>query len=241
MMPWSGGANVLAYTNKVIALSPIAYFPQAEASGTVCTDESGNARNGVYKASGEPLLGQTGVGDGRTAPLYDGTNDFANIFTAGLQGAFSGAEGTLALWMKVSAVGVWTDGATRLLARLAADANNQVRILRTVTNNQIRVQLTAGGTASLVGIAVGPTTGWVHLAVTWSDAADQLIAYLNGAQSGATQTGLGTFAGSLATTTVVLGAADTASTTPWSGYLAHAAVWATPLSAAQIATLAVVP
>lgn len=236
-----GGLSSLAYTNKVIALSPIGYWPQAESSGTVVTDESGNGRNGAYRAAGEPLLGQTGIGDGRTAPLYDGSNDYANIFSASLQGAFNGAEGTIAIWFKVAAAGVWTDATTRRLMYLQVDASNRVRFEKSTTNNQIAFVYTAGGTAkSILWNSAGPTS-WQHIAVTWSKSNDQMICYVNGAQQGATQTGLGVWAGNLAATTTVVGAADTTGGNPWSGLLAHAAVWATPLSAAQIATLAVVP
>ena len=235
------GANPLAYTNKVIALAPIAYWPLAESSGTTIVDESGNGRNGVYRASGEPLLGQAGIGDGRTCPLFDGTNDFANVFSASLQGAFNSAEGTLALWFKVAAAGVWTDATTRRLMYFQADASNRVRFEKSTTNNQIAFVYTAGATAkSVLWNNAGPL-GWQHIAITWTKSGDQMIAYQNGAQTGATQTALGTWVGNLAATTTAVGASDTTGGNPWSGNLAHAAVWASALSAAQIATLAVVP
>jgi hypothetical protein len=79
---------------------------------------------------------------------------------------------------------------------------------------------------------------WLAVGITWSKAADQVIAYLGGAQTGTTQTGLGTFVGPLTNTVVVLGATSVTPTLVWSGFLAHAAVWATPLSAGQMATLA---
>lgn len=241
LLPWAGGANPLAYTNKVIALSPIGYWPMAEASGTTIIDESGNGRNGAYKGTGEPLLGQPGIGDGRTAPLFDGTNDFANVFSASLQAAFNGAEGTLAIWFKVSAAGVWTDATTRRIMYFQADTNNRVRFEKSTTNNQIAFVYTAGATAkSVLWNNAGPL-GWQQIAITWSKSADQMIAYQNGVQTGATQTGLGVFAGSLAAATTEVGASDTSGSNPWSGYAAHAAVWSSALSAAQVATLAVVP
>lgn len=236
--PYRGGGA--SYTVKVKALLPIAYWPMAETSGTVITDESGNGRNGAYKASGEPLLGQTGIGDGRTAPLFDGTNDFANVFSASLQGAFNGAEGTLAIWFKVSAAGVWTDGVTRRLMYFQVDANNRVRFEKSTTNNQIAAVYTAGGTAkSVLWNNAGPTS-LQHLAVTWSKSADQMKFYANGVQIGATQTGLGTWVGSLVSTTTEVGASDTSGNNPWSGNLAHAAVWGSALGSATVATLAAV-
>jgi hypothetical protein len=234
-------SSIFDYTNKVKALSPIAYWPLAEASGTTVLDESGNGRNGVYKAAGEPLLGQPGIGDGRTAPLFDGTNDFANVFSASLAAAFSGAEGTVACWCQVANAGVWTDATTRRALYLQADTNNRVILNKTITNNQVTGFHIAGGTSKQVLFnTTGPLT-WFHLAMTWSKSADQMKFFVNGTQQGATQTGLGTFVGSLAATTTTIGAADTVGTAPWAGSLAHAAVWATPLSPTQIASLAVVP
>ncbi len=238
---WSSGANPLAYTNKVIALSPIGYWPMAEPSGTTVVDASGNGRNGVYKGTGEPLLNQPGIGDGRTCPLFDGSNDFANVFSVSLQGAFSGAEGTLSIWLDISNAAFWTDGLIHRAVQFQVDASNLVRMGKTAVNNQINGTYIAGGTTNSVNLTTAGPLTWVHLAITWSASADQVKFYVSGAQSGATLTGLGVWVGSLATTTVVAGAAGTSGTNPWGGYLAHAAVWSSVLSAAQIATLAVVP
>jgi hypothetical protein len=234
-------ANNMAYTNKVIALAPLAYWPLAETSGLVVTDESSNGRNGAYKAAGEPLLGQTGIGDGRQAPLFDGTNDYANTFSASLQAAFGGAEGTIAQWVRVVSAGVWADATTRRSLHFQADANNIVRLGRGTVNNQFVGGYTAGGITKTVVVTTAGPTGWVHWALSWSKAADEMKLYMGGAQQGATQTGLGVWAGSLAATTTAIGATGTSGGNPWAGYAAHTAVWNTALSAAQIATLAVVP
>lgn len=235
------GSDPLAYTNKIIALAPTAYWPLAEASGTTIVDASGNGRNGAYKAAGEPLLGQTGIGDGRTAALFDGVNDYGNLFSASLQGAFNGSEGTLALWIRVANAGVWTDGIDRRLINLRVDASNRVQVDRGPTNNQVSCTYIAGGTSKGVSFTTAAPLTWLHLAVTWSKAADQVKFYVSGIQQGVTQTGLGVWAGVLAPTLTILGASDSAGSNVTSGYLAHAAVWGAPLSAATIATLAVVP
>lgn len=239
MMPWDGGANPLAYTNKVIALSPIAYWPMAESSGTTVLDASGNGRNGTYTAV---TLGRPGIGDGRTAAGFDGSTSFANIYSASLDGAFNNAEGTMMVWFRFLSAGVWTDATARQFFQLRADANNLAVIRRTTTNNQLQDQYVAGATAKNVSIvSLGGSLAWNHMAVTWSKSADQVIAYVNGAQSGATQTGLGVWAGALSATACLIGAATVTPGNPMIGNLAHAAVWSSALSAAQIATLAVVP
>jgi hypothetical protein len=232
--------DVFAYTNKVVALSPIAYWPLAELSGTTILDASGNARNGTYKAAGEPLLGQVGIGDGRNAPLFDGSNDYANVYSASLAGAFNAAEGSMAIWFKVAAAGVWTDATDRRGIQMRVDSNNRVQLFKTATNNQVQGFYNAGGTGKTVNFTTSAPLTWFHLAITWSKSADQMIFYFNGAQQGATQTGLGVWAGSLSSTLTLVGAGDQAGGNVYSGYLAHAAVWDTPLSAAQILTLATV-
>lgn len=234
--------SVLRYTNKVIALAPIAYWPMAEASGTVALDASGNARNGAYTGV---TLGNVGIGDGRTAAGFDGATSYNNVYSASLNGAFTPGEFTVALWGKVSAAGVWTDGILRRLIRLRADANNDIALSKNSTNGQLIAGYTAGGTGKFVTVST-TTLGWFFLALTVSKSGDAMKAYYADAgtpfaQAGATQTGLGTWAGALASTTTIVGAAVTTPSNVWSGNMAHVPLWSTPLSAAQIATLATVP
>lgn len=230
--------NPQAYTNKVRAIAPpnlLAYWPLADVIGsTTLTDESGNNRHGAYTAV---VLGQQGV-DGRRAALFDGSTSYGNVYSAGLAGAFNGGEGTVALWVRVSGAGVWTDATQRWMIGISVNANNRVLINKQVADRQILYFYAAGGTSKSVALNNVTTTGWLHIALTWSKSGDALKAYVNGAQTGATQTGLGTWAGALSATSTVLGAASTVPATVWSGLEQHVAIWDTPLSAPQIATLA---
>lgn len=234
---WSRRRDVLAYTNAVKALSPIAYWPLAETSGTTATDESGNGRNGSYTAV---TLGQPGIGDGRTAASFNGSASYCNIYSVGLWGAINGSEGTLALWSQVSGSGVWTDGTIREMTRLRPNSGGNIVIIRrTATNNQLEWFYQAGGTTKNVFLGSQSATTWMHLALTWSKSADQMKAYLNGVQVGSTQTGLGVWDSTLnATNQTIVGAATNTPTSIWSGSLAHVAIWTTPLSATQIVILA---
>jgi hypothetical protein len=217
----------------VDAVRPISYLPLWEPSGIVANDISGNARHGAYTGV---TLGQTGISDGRTSPLFDGINDYTNIYSASLAGAFNGAEGTVVLWGFLPA-GVWIDSQTRVFVGIRVDANNLVIINRTSTNNQLLLRYVAGGTISGGTITFSSTT-WFHMAITWSKSADQMIRYINGAQTGATSTGLGVWAGALSSTQCTLGALNTVPQQILSGNLAHAAIWNKALSPAQIARLA---
>ena len=238
-MPWAGGANVLAYTNKVIALSPIAYWPLAEAAGaTVALDASGNGRNGTYTAV---TLGQPGIGDGRTAAAFDGATSFANVYSASLDGAFNNQELTIACWFQVVA-GTWTDATVRCAVHIGNDATNNFNALvKTGTNNQVRARYVAGATTKTALFTTAAPVTWQHMAMTVSKSADEMKMYINGVQQGGTQTALGIWAGALVSTKCTLGAEQTTPSQLWLGNIAHAAVWASALSAAQIATLAVVP
>lgn len=235
-----GAVNpALAYTANIVSLNPIAYWPLAEASGTKAFDESGNSpsgeRDGTYT---NVVLGQTGIGDRRTSALFvPASSPRVAVHTTGLAGAFNGAVGTLLLWTKVSGAGVWTDGTTRYMAQLFADASNLVYIRKNTTNNQMQFVYVAGGTTSAV-IATYSGTDWTTFAITWNRSAGangEVKGYTNGVQTGVTQTALGTFAGTLAATNTVIGAISTAGANPWDGTIAHVAVFNTALTAQQIA------
>ncbi len=231
-----GSRNALTYTNKVIALAPIAYWPLGEGAGTPITDEGGNARHGVYTGV---TLGNVGIGDGRTAAGFDGATSKGNVYSASLAGAFNKDEGSIAAWCKVSAAGVWTDGINRFALRFAADASNLVSLIKQSASNRFDCQYAGGGTFRLQSLTSAPV-GWFHAAITWSVLANQVIVYFNGVATGS-PLATPTFTGSLATTTTVIGAQITTPALVWSGNIAHVAVWTTPLSAAQVATLAIVP
>lgn len=228
----------VTYTQKVIALSPIAYWPMAEASGSTATDESGNSLNGAYTGV---TLGSTGIGDGRTAATLDGTTSFNNIYSAGLNTAFNNAEMTIAGWLQVTSAGVWSDAANRAVMHVGADiTNNFIRFIKTTTASQLQGRIAFGATLKTVAFTVADPLTWQHFAVTASKSGDAMKVYLNGVQQGSTQTTLGTWAGALSSVSCGVGCQRTSALAqPWAGNLAHMAVWASALSAAQIATLAV--
>lgn len=230
------GSIVLAYTNKVIALSPIAYWPLAEPSGSTALDASGNGRNGSYT---NVTLGQTGIGDGRTAASFNGTTSFCNIYSASLNGAFTGGENTIAFWAKGTTDAVWSDGINRQLFRLFVDASNFVRFIKGA-DNVLNASYVAGGVSNGIGGGTPGLTGWNHIAFTTSKVANQRKLFINGAQVGSTATVGGTWAGNLSSTECAIGAANVTPVEVWNGVMAHAAVWSSALTPAQVASLAAV-
>ena len=232
----------LRYINKVLAIEPsdlIAFWPLNEAGGATADNAQGTAaRDGGYTGV---TLGQEGFGDGQTVPLFDGANDFVDIYSASLRDAFDGAKGTIAVWAKVSAAGIWADNAYHWLTDLRADGNNIIQLLKNdVTGaNNLQFQYKASGTNKTVQLAATPTD-WFHIALTWDAVADKVIAYYNGAQTGATQTGLGTWAGNIIEDETNIGALNEDPAFVWDGWLGGCPVWTKALTPAQILSLATV-
>jgi hypothetical protein len=169
-------------------------------------------------------------------PIVDAgqaTGDYVNIYSAALNSGFDGTAGSINLWAKVSASGDWTDGTARYMVKISVDANNQVYIRKSSTSNQIEFGYIAGGTSKTVAKTSVSTTGWFVVGITWDKAADQVKAYFDGVQVGATQTSLGTWSGSLSSSGCAVGASDSSGSDPWQGYIGHVAVWDLALSEMQ--------
>lgn len=229
---WRRKFGKQTYTQKVKALGPLAYWPlNGDAN-----DASGNGYNGA--ATGV-TYGAANMGDGGLSGVFDGSTSFIDIYSAGFAGAVNTAELTVAAWCKVAAGSVWTDGSNDIVINISASTTNAIRLYKTSTNNNLQFQYYAGGTNKNVNdTSLAGATGWFHFAMTVTKAGDAMIAYLNGAKVGATQTGLGVWSGALLSTTTTIGALNTTPIQPWTGLLSHVAVFTSALSAAQIATLA---
>jgi len=227
-----------SYIDKVLGHAPTAYWPLNEASGAVAT-ELVNGWNGAYTGV---TLGQPGIGDGETCPLFGGATDFVDVFSTALSAAFSGDEGSALLWCKVFNVGVWSDGGFRYAVRYGNVANEYVAMTKRSTNDTMRTER-SGAAFKALNYTPFSSTAWFPCCVTWSLSAGvdgELKFYVNGVHRG-TETGIGAFGGVLENGHVVIGAQRTTPTFPWYGWLAHAAVWAgTILTLPQIVDLSVV-
>lgn len=231
------------YTAKVRGIDPsiIAHWTLGESAGLTAVDQINRpAQNGAYTGG---LLGQPGIGDGKTSLLTDGANDVVNIYTPAFRDAFNNAEGTAMIWARVNDIGVWTDGAGRYPLYLAADGNNAVWVpRRTPANGVLQSNYRAGGVSKIQSNAdFNNTLTWMLLAITWSVDDDEVIHYVNGAQWGATDNGLGAWVGNLNPNSTVIGATGLGPANVWHGWLQHPAVWGAPLTPAQIADLFIVP
>lgn len=226
------------YSDEVLGMGPIAYWPLWEAAGGVAECLVDSAQNGAYTGV---TLGQDGIGDGKTCPLFDGANDVVNIYGAAFAAAFDGAEGSIILWLKVFDVGVWTDGTTRFSCQLMVDNGNRIFLFSRIGNNNLQQFYEAGGSASQTETSGGHTeTTWIPIALTWSKAANEVRHYINGVQYGPTGTSPNVWVGNLDPTTTAIGARGASGSNSWHGYLAHCAIWDRPITPSEVAQLAVV-
>ena len=244
MLPLTGAgpsAGGLPYGEKVLSYSPIAYWQLNETSGTTAVCSVNAAQNGTLNRDISTMGTGTGIGDGNTAPDFDGGSDVVDIYTTTFRDAFNGAEGTAACWAKVSGVGAWTDGDLRFGIQLYVDDNNQIYILKSSTSNTLTWNYEAGNTVEQISKGSLTETGWMHLALTWTKTSEQVMAYYKGSQEGATATSLGTWSGDpLSSIATCIGAYSVTPGAPWDGYIAHVAMWDSALSGATIAILATV-
>ena len=227
-----------AYIKKLLALGddgPVAYWPLSEKTGTVAADLSANGCDGTAVGI---TWGAGGIGDGTTAPTFDGVNDYIRPDVAILQSVFNGVAGTLAAWAHPTGLG------DRTIVRLADISNNDVA-LRTSSAGFPFWEFRAGGTLTQIyrPSAVELDT-WLHIAVTWDENAGangEIRAFFNGAQYGTAQNYPATSWNATGMTRSMLGAYDNAGAIKlWLGRIAHVALWDIALTPAQIATLAVV-
>jgi len=229
-------ATAAHYAGQVLGTGPIAYWPLWEPAGATAVNLVAATMNGIHTAV---TLAQPGIGDGATSGSYDGATSYTNIYSATLSGAYNGSEGTIAVWAKVSAVGVWTDGTRRDVMIIYSNGSNYI-LLSKFANNTIRFMYRSGGTDYPVDLAGLTTVDWMYLAITWSQGTgDEVRAYYNGTQTGAAVTPLLAWGGgALAATVNCIGATTTGAANPFSGTLAHCAVWDRALTPAEIAALA---
>lgn len=225
-----GGAKYWQRLKSIFGSAIVSYLPLSESSGAIAADLSGNSRTGAYINC--TLANAIGP-DNQPIPYLDGSTSLINWYTASLLSAFPGAEGTLLIGGAVPEA-VWTDGVTRRLLYFEVDANNFIGINRTPTNNQMSLSRRGGGSAAKTTLINSlTTTNIMQFGLTWSESADEVICYYNGAQSGAKLTGLGAWTGSLNADRMCIGALrKTSPIQMWLGWVWTAVILnrpATPL------------
>ncbi len=233
LVPYTFPFTGQSYAQRIINTQHahlIGYWKLDETSGSNAADSSGQGQTATI--AGASLNAATFL-EGSPIPFFDGSSDYVAL-PASFLSLLNTAEGTINLWAKFDAA-TWVDGITRYAFIVQVDAGNRIRILKTATSNQLSFNYAAGGASQGVSVTLSDTT-FLMFTLTWSKSADQMKAYVNGAQTGTTQTGLGSWAGSPSIYSISLSSSSSA----FLGNLGQVALWNTPLSADEIAALAAV-
>jgi hypothetical protein len=225
-----------SYAGKILATGPIAYWPLNETAGAVAVNYGslGTDANGAY--TGVDLANALGPDGKNYAPWFDGTNDYCDIYTATFIGGFDKTLGSYSVWIKPTDVGVWSDTTLRgILVNQYITASNLIQITKpsgVANDDKIIFTYQQGANIKTVLTPAQNGTDWIHLGLTWTIAGDELKAYLNGVQTGLTQTGL--IAPTNPHNIALIGAGTTTPTNVWNGWLAHITIWNRVLSPAEM-------
>jgi len=236
-----GGGTRATYVSKVLGTGPIAYWPLWETSGTVAQCLINPLQNGTYSSDVATWPPGTGIGDGNSAPFFDGTNDFVNIYSATLAGVFSGTTGSIMSWARVANAGVWTDGLFHRIFTVGANANNMMGCFKRDLNNQVMFQYHANAVNQTIVQLDNTSTGWTCWIQTWDQpGANQWWGYRDGTVYGASPVGgLGVWVGPLANTFCYIGQYS-GGVTRWHGWESNVAIWNRALSLGEAINLAMV-
>lgn len=225
----------IAYENKIRNMfsgSLLAYWPLWEAGGLVARDISGNGRNGAYSATGV-TYGNSGIGDGKTSVLLDGSAGLVNVFSASLASAFSATEGTLSLFATKTA---WDNATTKSFLAFSADASNRIYLRKGATENQISFAFIANATTYGVSKLI-TNLNFNNYGITWSKTNNRIRFFVNGClyhEFAYAET----WAGAL--TTAALGSAAATPSLPFDGKQAHGFIASREASLAEMFNVATV-
>lgn len=225
---FGGGVDYGALASRVLGANLSAHWPMSETSGAVMNDLSASNFDGTY--TGVTLNNrQSDLG-----PLarLDGLNDWADCGLA-FRLAFGGSEGGFVAWIIVDD---WSPAGPLNFITLQRDGNNFIRgYIDSALGLVLQYKAGVAGAQSVVINSVVGRTSLFHVGLTWSKANDRVRGYIDGVQSGGTQTGLGTWGGSLNVSDV--GSAGGGSADFFDGWMQHIVIASAEPSPAQMLQL----
>lgn len=221
------------YQTFVQSLSPLAYYPMNERSGSIALDVSGNAYNGQYNN----VLLNSAIGPDNDASVgFDGV---ASIFTlpAALLAAFNANNFntfTCSIWFQIPSVSIWNDNVNRrVLSIWDTTPTQQIGIRKRGDVAAFDGFVTMNNNTEYYGFSsFTQPTNWTHMVLVFANGVVTL--YLNGVLFQTFNVGK-TFP--VPMTSMVIGA-QAGPTVVFKGNIAHAAFWASTLSTDDIFKLA---
>lgn len=234
-----GARGEETYADRVEDYGPIAYWPLWEAAGTTAVCQVNVAQNGTYSSDVSTWPVGTGIGDGNSAPAFDGANDFIDVYSNTFRDAVTETQCTVVGWARVSGAGVWTDGQFRCMFDFRVDGNNAIGFRKDNANDQMLFYYFAGAAFRSKTINPYSNTNWFHFACVGDDAgSNELTLFLDGVEQVPSVINTGAWVGAFQPTTTTIGSYQTTPQREWSGQLAHLAWFNGRLSDATILDLA---
>lgn len=229
-------SRVALYKQTIVNLSPLVYWSLNESNGITARNIIGNTS---YDGTNSGMqFKQTWFQDWN----YHFNIARVNIYSTILNTNLNRNTGTISLWMRPITKADWLpSGSSERLFSLEADDNNRflIDLLNTGVLRCIRI---GGGVAKITSFDFSATKplSWQNIIMTWGS--DELKMYVNGVQSGATQTVLGTFTGNLDSTRCNIGAQNTSNSLALTDIdVCNVAIWNRVISSGEIATVSTPP
>lgn len=244
----NGAAPVeLTYSERVLALNPIAYFILSDSSGSTAANAEGTtARDGTYYNGGgdPPTLGVPGIGDGNTAIQFNSDGGVMTYYTDSIRDTMLNTTFTLVGWSRVNSAAIWSDGISRRLLKHGTGNDNRLIWARTTNDSQLRLEYYADGIQYIITHSDFNTTDWFHWVIVVNKPnillPGTLQLYINGLQISTDTVLLTNFTGTLENVSAVIGADNVFGAFNWHGRAAHFALFNTALTAEQITEIAVI-
>ena len=180
--------------------------PDAGGAGDILDSTSNNNDGTATTSMTSADLVSAQIGDGID---FDGDGDYIAIDA--VTNDMSESTGTYEFWVYrtfANTVGVSQDV---INAKDSNDTDNQIKFWYKQLGDVWNFTWKGGGTADAVSFAADtiPINTWTNIGMTWDDNANELKAYINGAQASSTVTITGTWDGTMDIATI--GATDTTS------------------------------
>jgi len=219
----------------------IAHYKLDESTGTTAYDSSGEGNNGSFC---QHMDGDEWEHGKYGSSLYfygtfDTNRECVDFDSAGFESDFNQARGSMMAWIKVSDVGVWTDGTRRIAVTVRDDADNKVDIVKHSTDdNSLYFNYEDGAASSEAQLNNTSRTDWIHAAITWNvnydGTNDEIKYYIDGVliETDTLAAHDGVFA--LTPDDNVIGSRNTSGTEPWHGWVDDVRIYDYPRTSEQI-------
>lgn len=157
-----------AYSDVVLADSPLLYWRLGEGSGTAASDSSGNGRDGTYVGSPSWEAGALAA-DSDQAVALSGSGQYVSSSYALTQGS----SYTFEAWVKRT-----NQSTTHTI--IATDGSGAPMLARMAASDQLDFHSQAGSSVSWASSGIG-TGSWRHMVITFDNANDRAALWIDGA------------------------------------------------------------